>query len=281
MSKNIDKLLKDYTMPPANFRWGHCYIVRADGGARSDFIACWLTEASISHPIRTPWVISVRGGRTCMHQGGNIFEQALFDDTQDVEFINWLSSVHHESAPVIVQKTHKSAEYLPIPVELIPYTTVINVTIDFDDLITIVWEFTSKTFLSGVFDIDLLRWFRSDQDLEQIATDHDKVHLIEKMIQHQITVLSTTINTPPPRLDDSLNIVNVRYKDIVSPQGSHVIADCLNLEISPRDHELWARGLAMASAPTEIIALGKTWRKTDIEQECKNIITAMFPHKFS
>lgn len=251
-------------MPPGKFCWGHCYLVRADGGARSDFVTAWLSHLETSQTLKTQWTIAVRTGQTRMHLSCQTFDRAFFKQETDTAYLDWILGVQQRNAPLIAQKTHSPYVVDLLPAALIPYTTLINVIIELDDLVDIVWEFFAKTYLSRGFNPTMLGFMFPADQLEKVITDQDKVQILEIAMKKTIEVLF--VSTIRPRIvpNTTLDIKNITYKDVVSTQGSYILTDLLNIEVSNTDHAAWAKAIPMAVSPVVVDMFGKTWAKSDL-----------------
>jgi hypothetical protein len=277
MNNCIELFLDDYTVPPADFCWRHCYIVDADGGARSDFITAWLSRLQISQPLKDPWNINAQNGKTCMHWSSQVFDARLFRQAEDTEFLNWLLEHQSDSAPIIAQKTHHG--YLipkSLSRRLFPFITLIDVTIDLESVVTVAWEFIVKTYLFDNFDLASVGGFFPVEELEKITTTEEKRCIIEKLFRLVvIDLIQSAVRGPVSKWTPMLTIKRVAYKDITNQNGSYLLAELLGLEVSSSDHKLWARSIQMAKAPLEITALGKTWSIAEVEQIYNTLLPTM------
>lgn len=261
-----------------NDRWSKCVVVTGVGGARTDFVAGWLSTVLPTFFISNDsWKLYPVTGRSYIGSEYFLWANFLFHDAEKIQrdqCIEWLLETYSpNSNNFLIQKTHYLCEYIKnrLPPDLFDKLLIVNIVSD-DNLETAVnlgWEFIVKTFFPK--NIHNLKIWESQQSnttdntgIEDNLSDQQYVELLFSSVISRITapgwLVRESCNNYP-------NVINVPYLELLTPKGKELLANSFNVELNMAQKHSWDSSLAVARSPDIIDAFGRSWSKTDFENE--------------
>jgi hypothetical protein len=237
------------------------YLTVAAPGARGDFVAGWL--GSLPWVIDNAWTIDPPTGRSFGNQQLlKGIDHISKPNTNDLNNALSIGKWHLDSNATVAYSAAIHGFNINSQVTTDNLSAIKFIVVDSSkaNRATLDWECCIKTFGScdhrkHTFNNNLSHNHIDRLFNDEVITDQDRCEKFNKiLLQHKGKKNCNPIVDAPH--------VTIKYSDVISANGSQILAELLNIDIDPSYHKLWQANLTLATAPESIKLFGQQWHKT-------------------